>query len=84
MRGDKRGSSGQGGLRASCLWWFSVSLSTDAKVLTTAYTALWHLARRYLSGPISSFAPLASSVPATRPLYPFSLLCNKSPPKLAA
>ena len=37
-------SSGQGGLRITDLWWFSVSLSTNAKVLATAYMALWALA----------------------------------------
>lgn len=54
IRGGKLGNGQREGLSTTCLWWFSVSLSTDAKALTTAYTVPQHLAQCDLSGPVSS------------------------------
>lgn len=53
IRGSKLGNGQRGGLSTTCLWWFSVSFSTDAKVLTTAYAVPQHLAQCDLSGPVS-------------------------------
>ena len=44
IRGGKLGNGQRGGLSMRCLCWFCVSLSTDAKVLTTAYAVPQHLA----------------------------------------
>ena len=85
IRGGKVGNGQRGGLGTRCLCWFCVSLSTDAKVLTTAYTVPQYLAQRDLSGPVSSLrhhSPILLS--SHRPLYQFSLLCNKLPTQSTA
>lgn len=85
IRGGKLGNGQRGGLGTRCLCWFCVSLSTDAKVLTTAYTVPQYLAQRDLSGPVSSLrhhSPILLS--SHRPLYQFSLLCNKLPTQSTA